>query len=663
MRRRRLQLALALASLAVAATATAAWLAIRRADRFLAEAGRRESGGTAALVVDLAPAVVLDGPPASGVVCATALGDAHDGAALGARSYTATSGGLLVSSPGRPARRAYTHLDGLAGVELTAVAPLGDRLVVGDAEGGLSLVDGERAVAVRIHLARTGAVADLAAAAQVVYALYTGVGVIAFDGRRAVDAARGDKPIEEALRHATALCVGDAGLAVGTSDGALYLERDAALQKLDAGLPAAPIVSLGCDGETLLVGTPFGLHRVVAGRARELASDLFVTAILPTPGALYVATFDDGVRVLDPETGRERAHHLAGQRLHRLRLVDGKVWAFGPGGPFVYSAGAFSPLPAPPPGLSGPYVTALARDGGGALWVGTFENGIDVLGADLAPSRHLPSLGQGSAAPARRAAVDARDDQINALAYRPETREIIAATVHGVDLYGAGPSRRLPLGDATPPDAIAAVAFTPTGLALAGNRGLTFADGGRVRTLYAFHGLANNHVYAVAAVGDRVYAGTLGGLSIVEDGKVTRNLGAGPTGLRAAWVTALAPTAEGLYIGTYGGGVQLLRADGTVENVSAAAGPFHVNEGALATFGNTLYVGTLEAGLLAWDRTAHTWRRLERLLPSTNVTALLPDGDALLIGTTAGLVRIHHAALDEALVPIRHPMPTPETST
>ncbi len=668
--RRRWKLSLAFA---LAAAAAGAWAlrAVRRADRAVEEiAARAPADGEVALEVE--PAVVLDGAAAAGLREITAVGGARDGAALGGRLFCATSGGLLAWAPGRAPRRPFTRRDGLAGVDLTAAAPLGERLVFGDGDGGLTVVDGERAIAARLRVPHAGAIADLAPAGPVVYALVTGVGVIAFDGRRAVDVARGDKALAEALRKAGALCVGDGGLAVGTSDGALYVERDAALTKLDAGLAPAPITALACDGSDLVVGTPFGVQRVTAGRARDLARDLFVTSLLPTPGALFVATFDDGVHVLDPESGRERGRHLAGERVHRLRLVDGRVMAFGPGGARQLTGGAFASLGTPPAGLSGPTVTALARDGAGALWVGTFEHGIDVLGPDFAPARHLPAADRETRSGVEQPALaglpetDARDDQVNALLYRGDTSEVIAATVHGLDVFGPAGQRRLAVGEPTP-DAISAVAVTAgdrfsngrAGLALAGSRGLTFVDGSRQRTLYAFHGLANNHVYAVAAVGDRIYAGTLGGLSILDGQKVLRSIGVGPRALRSAWVTALQPSPEGIYVGTYGGGVQLLRTDGAVDDVSLPAGAFHVNPGALAVDGNTLFVGTLEAGLLAFDRTAHAWRRLPdeaRLLPSRNVTALLADGEALLVGTASGLVRIPRTTLDEALAPIHRPL-------
>jgi Two component regulator propeller len=642
--RRRVRIGFALVAFAAAAAA-AAWLsAIRRADSWLAEATRRDPARAAEIAVHAAPAVAWD-RPRDGASCITSPDEVRDGGLAGGRTLVATAGGLVPYRAGQRPPRPYTHLDGLSGVDLTAAAPLGGRLLLGDSTGRLTLVDGERAVALRLDLPRAGAIADLAPAGDTVYALVTGVGVVAFDGRRAIEVGAS---LHADLAAASALCAGPRGLAVGTADGQLWAERAGALTRLPAALRGERVTALACDGDALLAGTPFGLTRVAAGRAEPIAADLFVTSILPTDGALFVATFDDGVRLLDPDTGRERAHHLAGRRVHRLRRLDDRVVAFGPGGPWVFTGGAFAPLgDAPSAGLSGGHVTALARDGAGALWVGTFEHGIDLLGPDLAPQRR-------PTAPPK--SVDARDDQVNALLYRPATRDMLAATVHGLDAFGPSGLVRLPAAEHTelagqPPDAIAAVAATPTGLALAGARGVTLIDGARTRTLYAFHGLANNHVYALAWRDGRLYAGTLGGLSIIQNDKVFKNIGAGPRGLRAAWVTALAAAPEGVYAGTYGGGVQLVREGGAVEDLPAPGGRFHVNPGALALDGNTLWVGTLESGLLAWDRTAHAWRKLDAgLLPSLDVTALLVEGDAVYVGTEAGLVRLPRTMVEGSLV-------------
>lgn len=645
----------------------------------------------------------------------------------------ASSGPRSPAGDARDARDEHplydTHLDGLPGLDLTAAVRLGARVLLGDRAGGIALIDGERVTPVRLELPRLAPVADVVTAADVAYLLYTGLGVVAFDGRRAVDVGATAK-VDFAA--ATALCVGTGGLTVGTRDGFLYQERGggAAVEfvRRDTGF-GAPITALACpDAETpdLHLGTPFGLYRLPAGSAAApevVRRDLFVTSILPLGAGLYVSSFDDGVWLLDPVSGRIREHELEGQTIARLRAVtpgdtgtnpgrgqtpdaSERVVAFGPRGALVRSAGRWHPLPAPVgiPKLSASPVTALARDGAGALWVGSFDGGIDVLDGALRPLRHLP---EGSANDAARGRglpplPDARDDQVNALLYRPATREMLVASVRGVTVYQDGvPVGQLSPDESAPPrgpegsgggqgagsgggsgarsdggsgDGVAALVPIPGGLALATNHGVVLAEGAKRRALYAFHGLANNHVYALAwlpwasartpegeagAVGGTLAAGTLGGLSLIELGarpRVARNLGAGPGRLGAAWIAALAADPEGLYVGTYGGGVQRLRPDGSMEDLSAPIGRFHVNPGALVAERGTLWVGTLEAGLLSCELGERRWRRLERLLPPGGATAILVDGDTFYIGGPAGLVRASRAAVEVALVPVGSPL-------
>ena len=46
--------------------------------------------------------------------------------------------------------------------------------------------------------------------------------------------------------------------------------------------------------------------------------------------------------------------------------------------------------------------------------------------------------------------------------------------------------------------------------------GVSFIDASGISSIYAFQGLVNNHVYALASDGARTLAGTLGGLSILD---------------------------------------------------------------------------------------------------------------------------------------------------
>ncbi len=70
---------------------------------------------------------------------------------------------------------------------------------------------------------------------------------------------------------------------------------------------------------------------------------------------------------------------------------------------------------------------------------------------------------------------------------------------------------------------------------LATPAGLTFVTAAGTESLYAFQGLVNNHVYALAAdpATDHVLAGTLGGLSVLDAEQVRRNLTASNSGAEA----------------------------------------------------------------------------------------------------------------------------------
>jgi len=51
--------------------------------------------------------------------------------------------------------------------------------------------------------------------------------------------------------------------------------------------------------------------------------------------------------------------------------------------------------------------------------------------------------------------------------------------------------------------------------------------------------LVNNHIYALAASGEELMAGTLGGLSRLQQGTVQANYTTTSSGLKHNWITAL----------------------------------------------------------------------------------------------------------------------------
>ena len=92
--------------------------------------------------------------------------------------------------------------------------------------------------------------------------------------------------------------------------------------------------------------------------------------------------------------------------------------------------------------------------------------------------------------------------------------------------------------------------------------GITTIDASGTSSLYAFHGLVNNHVYALAADGSRILAGTLGGLSILDSGFVSASFTTANSGLKHNWITAIVRTGDDWFIGTYGAGVLKLDTTG-----------------------------------------------------------------------------------------------------
>jgi ligand-binding sensor domain-containing protein len=175
--------------------------------------------------------------------------------------------------------------------------------------------------------------------------------------------------------------------------------------------------------------------------------------------------------------------------------------------------------------------------------------------------------------------------------------------------------------------------------------GLSFVDRSGVRGLYAFHGLVNNHVYAVATAGPQTVAGTLGGLSILDEDTVRVSYTTANSHLKHNWITAVTRVGDEWFAGTYGAGVLRLDTSGEWHSFPDLKEGFVVNPNALLVSGGQVYAGSLDRGLFVYERGCARWRRSTLGLPSENVTALAAGGGYLYIGTDNGLVRVPEGAL------------------
>jgi hypothetical protein len=194
-----------------------------------------------------------------------------------------------------------------------------------------------------------------------------------------------------------------------------------------------------------------------------------------------------------------------------------------------------------------------------------------------------------------------------------------------------------------------ALAPTAEGLAIGFGQGVQLPD---QRFLSAFHGLPGNQALALVA-GEELYVGTPSGLGAIASSKVVWRVTAGDGKLPNPWVTALALFRKGLFIGTYGGGVVRRTPSSDGRPGPGAFEPFpetrgfKVNTGCLLAAGGRLYLGTEGHGLFRLNADGTRFVPLPAPLPSPRITALLQNGEYLLVGTDEGLARLPLSLLRE----------------
>ena len=129
-----------------------------------------------------------------------------------------------------------------------------------------------------------------------------------------------------------------------------------------------------------------------------------------------------------------------------------------------------------------------------------------------------------------------------------KTGTVAVATANGLIRFARSGSEEqvLTRADGLIADHVTDVVAYRDGLAVATPAGLTFLDSGGARSMYAFQGLVNNHVYALGVSGDELLAGTLGGLSVIGNGDVQVNYTTTISSLKHNWITAVVPVGEDL---------------------------------------------------------------------------------------------------------------------
>jgi ligand-binding sensor domain-containing protein len=407
----------------------------------------------------------------------------------------------------------------------------------------------------------------------------------------------------------------------------------------EQGLPDRQVQVIAASENKTYVGTVLGVAEFERGRfSRALAPGVLVTSLLLRGENLIVGSEDQGV-ISIPLAGRRPSSNFGGSpelpEVRQLFDSDDSVYVLTRKALFRMNARGFGWKQILQPGpalLSDRNISALAADGSGRLWVGYFDRGLDLLEADARRSTHVENE---------------HVFCVNRILPDTKTGTVAVATANGLVRFGASGSQEqvLTRSDGLIADHVTDVAAYRDGLAIATPAGLTFLDSSGARSMYAFQGLVNNHVYALAVSGDQLMVGTLGGLSVIGKNEIPVNYTSGASGLKHNWITAVVPVGEEWMVGTYGAGILGMDRAGHFQSFEKATGEIVVNPNAMLVTPRHVLAGTLGDGLYVFDLETRRWTVMKEGLPSFNVTALARSGGEIYVGTDNGLVQIQEQKL------------------
>lgn len=558
--------------------------------------------------------------------------------------FVASDGGLIELDQTGKLVRHYTVLDGLPESDLLSLAVFNSKLFIGTRTEGLVEFNGSQFRGYR-WTDRTSQSIDALFADEGRLLIGTRAGgLIEFNGREFKEVTAGAEHTR--LLEINHLSKDGSRLFIGTFADGLWIEEGGRWSHFTTvdGLLSNRIVGVAVAGQNLFVATDFGLSVTENKQAhfQTLVTLPSLSSLALTADSLVLSK-DNGETFTfrtdqDVSSSRQvtpipwsRAGNASGTRLTAL---DNDLWLLTEEG--IYRAGGGNAVvawgqPDRNRTLTTNLVSALAIDSDARVWAGNFRRGIDVLNPQGMQLAHLESE---------------TNREINSLTNDPDG--ILAASSAGLLRFDSSlrNTEQWSTKDGLLSNAVLQVAHWDVDgentLALATSKGLSLGARGKLHGLTTVQGLPSNSLYTVLVQGRKTYVGTLGGLAVIEDGRVSRVFKDTNSKLTTNWVTALSAVGNRIFVGTYGGGLFELSASGELRSFAAEVGRVVVNPNAMWSDGSRLFVGTLD-GALIFEPASQKWTKVKSELPSRNVLSITGNDNYVYLGTTGGIARIERS--------------------
>jgi ligand-binding sensor domain-containing protein len=560
--------------------------------------------------------------------------------------FLASDGGLIELDQTGKLVRHYTVLDGLPESDLLSLAVFNSKLFIGTRTEGLVEFNGSQFHGYR-WTDRTSQSIDTLFTDEGRLLIGTRAGgLMAFNGREFKELTAGTE--HQRLLEINHLSKDGSRLFIGTFADGLWIEEGGRWSHFTTadGLLSNRIVGVAVAGQNLFVATDFGLSVTENKQAnfQTLVTLPSLSSLALTADSLVLSK-DNGETFslrTDQEISSSRqvtpiawakAGHATGTRLLTL---DNQLWLLTEERLYrTAQANAFVAWGQPDRNrtLTTNLVSALTIDSQARVWAGNFRRGIDVLSAQGMQLAHLESE---------------TNREINSLANDREGNSILAASSAGLLRFDSSlrNTEQWSTKDGLLSNAVLQVARwdgdRENTLVLATSKGLSLGARGKLNGLTTVQGLPSNSLYTVLVQGRKTYVGTLGGLAVVEDGRVSRVFKDTNSKLTTNWVTALSAVGNRIFVGTYGGGLFELSASGELRSFATEVGRVVVNPNAMWSDGSRLFVGTLD-GALIFEPSSQQWTRVKSELPSRNVMSITGNDNYVYFGTTGGIARIERS--------------------